>query len=194
MDGMLQNATYGMQMLDVALRAKSQLAPGPPTSQHYPQHQHQHPSQSHHQAHHHQPPTSSLSAPCPPVQPPPSAPVTTGSSVSYGYNTSSHPNQNSNSTLSSPRIVKDGSGGGGVKSGADDGGRKVKSESGVDKGVPANGTLSSGATTASATAPVAAGVTGAGAGSTAPSGGDRSKRQVGLSCLPSFAHRIINPF
>ena len=90
--------------------------------------------------------------------------------------------------------MKDGSGGGGgVKSGTDDGGRKVKSESGVDKGVPANGTLSSGATTASATAAVAAGVTGAGAGSTAPSGGDRSKRQVGL-LFPSFAHRIFNPF
>jgi hypothetical protein len=184
MDGMLQNATYGMQMLDVALRTKSQLAPGPPTSQHYPQHQHQHPSQSHHQ-----PPlnsTSSLTAPSSQVQPPPSTPVTTGpsSGPSYGYNTNSHPhpNQNSSSSSSSPRIMKDGSGG--VKSGVDDGGRKVKSESGADKGVPANGNLSSGATTTSATTAVAAGATGVGAGSTAPTSGDRSKRQVDLSLFP----------
>lgn len=192
MNGMLQNATYGMQMLDVALRAKSQLAPGPPTSQHYPQHQHQHPSQSHHQPHHHQPPpnsTSSLTAPSTQIQPPPSTPVTTGpSSGSYGYNTNSHPhpNQNSSSNSSSPRVMKDG---GGVKNGVDDGGRKVKSESGMDKGVPANGNLSSGATTANATAAVAAGVS---AGSTAPTGGDRSKRQVGP--LPFCLQHIFTFF
>jgi hypothetical protein len=71
--------------------------------------------------------------------------------------------------------MKDGGSGGGMKSGVDDGGRKVKSEIGVDKGVPVNGTLSSNATTASATAPVSTGATGVG---TAPAGGDRSKRQV----------------
>lgn len=183
MDGMLQNATYGMQMLDVALRAKTLQGPGPPTSQHYPQHQPQHPSQPHHQ-----PPlnsTSSLTAPSTQVQPTTSTTsVTAGSSSgsSYGYNTNSHPHpqQSSNSNSSSPRIMKDGGGGSGMKGGADDGGRKVKSEGVADKGVPTNGT-SAGATPTTAAASVAAGATGAGVGSTAPAaGGDRSKRQVGL--------------
>ena len=74
-----------------------------------------------------------------------------------------------------------GAGAGGVKGGADDGGRKVKSEVSMDKGIPANGT-SAGATTTTSTAAVTAGATGAGAGSTAPAG-DRSKRQVGYCCL-----------
>ena len=182
MDGMLQNATYGMQMLDVALRTKTLQGPGPPASQHYPQHQPQHPSQPHHQ-----PPlnsTSSLTAPSTQVQPTASttsvAAAGSSSGSSYGYNTNSHPHpqQNSSSNSSSPRIMKDGGGGGGgVKGGADDGGRKVKSEGAGDKGVPANGT-SAGGTPTTATAAVAAGATGAGAGSTAPTGGDRSKRQV----------------
>ena len=63
---------------------------------------------------------------------------------------------------------------GGVKSG-DDGSRKVKSENGAEKGVSANGTLSSGAM-ATITAAAGAGVNSTGAGS---NGGDRSKRQVG---------------
>ena len=175
MDGMLQNATYGMQMLDVALRAKSLQGPGPPpSSQHYPQHQPQHPSQ---------PPlnsTSSLTAPSTQVQPTSSTtsvnpgPSSSGSSY-YNTNSHPHPQQNSSSNSSSPRTMKDG--GGGVKSGADDGGRKVKSEGSVDKGVLSNGTSSS-STTTTATAAVSTGATSAGAGSTAPTSGDRSKRQV----------------
>lgn len=173
-DGMMQNATYGMQMLDVAFRTKSQLASGPPTSQYYPQH----PSQSHHQ-----PPLNSLTAPSAQVQPPPpTTPVTaaSSSSSSYGYNNTNshphpHPHQNADSTSSSPRMMKDG-GGVSVKSN-DDGGRKVKSESGIEKGVPANGTNAT--TTATATAATAAGATGAGTGTTvSATGGDRLKRQV----------------
>lgn len=181
MDRMLQNATFGMQMLDVALRAKSQPAPGPPTSQHYP---HQYPSQSQHQPHH-QPPlnsSSSLTAPSTQIQPPLSTtPVTAGSSSSssYGYNVNSHPHahQNSNSSSSSPRMMKDG----GVKSG-DDGGRKVKSESGVEKGVPTNGTSSS----ATATATTSTAGAGNGVGSTA-------KRQVGSFLFFVFClqHKIF---
>jgi hypothetical protein len=183
MDGMLQNATYGMQMLDVALRAKTLQGPGPPTSQHYPQqHQPQHPSQPHH---HHQPPlnsTSSLTAHSSTQMQQTSSTtsitaVGSSSGSSYGYNTNSHPHpqQNSNSNTSSPRIMKDGGGGGG----ADDGGRKVKSEGSVDKGILANGT------SAAMTADAATGATGPGSGS-APMGGDRSKRQVGYCrfCLP----------
>ena len=78
-----------------------------------------------------------------------------------------------------------GSGSGGVKGGADDGGRKVKSEGAVDKGIPANGT-SAGATTTTSTAAVATGATGASAGSTAPTSGDRSKRQVGYRHFSFF--------
>ena len=188
MDGMLQNATYGMQMLDVALRAKSLQGSGPPTSQHYPQQQ-QHPSQ-----HPSQPSlnsTSSLTASSNQVQATSSTTsVNTGpSSSSYGYNTNSHPHshsqqQHSNSNSSSPRILKDGSSGGGVKGGIDDGGRKVKSEGSMDKGVPANGTSANSTTTTTtanaATAVSTGGATGASAGSTAPISGDRSKRQVGF--------------
>ena len=189
MDGMLQNATYGMQMLDVALRAKSLQGPGPPTSQHYPQqHPSQHPSQPSINS------TSSLTASSNhQVQSTSSTTsVNTGPSSSYGYNTNSHPHSqqqqhHSNSNSSSPRIMKDsgggggGGGGGGVKGVADDGGRKVKSEGSVDKGVPANGTsASSTTTTINATTTVSTGVTGASAGSTAPTSGDRSKRQVGF--------------
>ena len=190
MDGMLQNATYGMQMLDVALRAKSLQGSGPPTSQHYPQQQ-QHPSQ-----HPSQPSlnsTSSLTASSNQVQATSSTTsVNTGpSSSSYGYNTNSHPHshsqqqQHSNSNSSSPRILKDGSSGGGVKGGIDDGGRKVKSEGSMDKGVPANGTSANSTTTTTTTANAATavstgGATGASAGSTAPISGDRSKRQVGF--------------
>jgi hypothetical protein len=175
MDGMLQNATYGMQMLDVALRAKSLQGPGPPTSQPY-SHQQQHPSQPSLNS------TSSLTAPSSQVHPTSSTTsATAGPSsggTSYGYNTNSHPHAqpNSSSSSSSPRIMKDG---GGVKSGADDGGRKVKSEGSVDKGVLANGTSTGTTTTSTATAAVATGATGAVAGSTAPTSGDRSKRQVG---------------
>lgn len=68
---------------------------------------------------------------------------------------------------------------GGVK-GGDDGERKVKSESGVEKGVPANGSGGTTTTTTTTTAGVAgtgnssAGGAAAGGGS---SGGDRTKRQ-----------------
>ena len=192
MDGMLQNATYGMQMLDVALRAKTLQGPGPPTSQHYPQHhqpQQQHPSQPPQQ----QNSTSSLTTSSSQVQPTSSTTSVTAAAGGgpssggppYGYNTNSHshPQQNSSSNSSSPRNMKDGGGGGGsVKGVADDGGRKVKSEGSVDKGVPANGTSASSTTTITATTTAlssTAGAIGAGAGSTAPISGDRSKRQVG---------------